>query len=161
MYSCILCHGYNQFTKVAVSLLDDQTSSLVGVAISASLLPPAVNCGLLMTSWIFFKKNILADNTDIARDFADFEEDISNEDLAQLHSDFLMGAGISFLLTIANIVLIIFASILMFRLKEVRIYHYCLARERVMVFHFPCREDIAIQPFYIPLSRTSDGRETN
>ena len=32
---------------VAVSLLDDVTSSLVGVAISASLLPPAVNCGML------------------------------------------------------------------------------------------------------------------
>jgi hypothetical protein len=32
---------------VALSVLDDQTSSLVGVAISASLLPPAVNCGML------------------------------------------------------------------------------------------------------------------
>ena len=29
---------------VAVSVLDDQTSSLVGVAISASLLPPAGKC---------------------------------------------------------------------------------------------------------------------
>jgi len=34
---------------VAVSVLDDQTSSLVGVAISASLLPPAVNCGKYLT----------------------------------------------------------------------------------------------------------------
>ena len=33
---------------VALSVLDDQTSSLVGVAISASLLPPAVNCGMLL-----------------------------------------------------------------------------------------------------------------
>ena len=33
---------------VALSILDDQTSSLVGVAISASLLPPAVNCGMLL-----------------------------------------------------------------------------------------------------------------
>ena len=33
---------------VAMSVLDDQTGSLVGVAISASLLPPAVNCGLLL-----------------------------------------------------------------------------------------------------------------
>ena len=32
---------------VALSVLDDQTSSLVGVAISASLLPPAVNSGML------------------------------------------------------------------------------------------------------------------
>jgi uncharacterized hydrophobic protein (TIGR00271 family) len=48
---------------VAVSLLDDQTSSLVGVAISASLLPPAVNAGILwvaywflkMTGWAFYR----------------------------------------------------------------------------------------------------------
>ena len=33
---------------VAMSVLDDQTGSLVGVAISASLLPPAVNCGMLL-----------------------------------------------------------------------------------------------------------------
>ena len=33
---------------VALSVLDDQTSSLVGVAISASLLPPAVNCGMML-----------------------------------------------------------------------------------------------------------------
>ncbi|KAL9179911.1 hypothetical protein ACHAXT_007881 [Thalassiosira profunda] len=32
---------------VALSVLDDQTGSLVGVAISASLLPPAVNSGIL------------------------------------------------------------------------------------------------------------------
>ncbi|KAL3917623.1 MAG: hypothetical protein SGILL_004627 [Bacillariaceae sp.] len=38
---------------VAVSLLDDVTSSLVGVAISASLLPPAVNCGMLWVSQLF------------------------------------------------------------------------------------------------------------
>jgi len=32
---------------VAVGLLDSETNSLVGVAISASLLPPAVNAGML------------------------------------------------------------------------------------------------------------------
>jgi uncharacterized membrane protein len=32
---------------VAVSMLDDSTSLLVGVAISALLLPPAVNSGIL------------------------------------------------------------------------------------------------------------------
>ena len=36
---------------VAVSLLDSQTNSLVGVAISASLLPPAVNAGILWVAW--------------------------------------------------------------------------------------------------------------
>ncbi len=32
---------------VALSVLANNSSSLVGVAISASLLPPAVNCGIL------------------------------------------------------------------------------------------------------------------
>ena len=36
---------------VAVSLLDEQTNSLVGVAISASLLPPAVNAGKFWVLW--------------------------------------------------------------------------------------------------------------
>ena len=44
---------------VAVSLLDDQTSSLVGVAISASLLPPAVNAGLLWITYFFAQKNVI------------------------------------------------------------------------------------------------------
>lgn len=33
---------------VALGLLGNNTSSLVGVAISASILPPSVNCGLLL-----------------------------------------------------------------------------------------------------------------
>ena len=33
---------------VALSVLDDQTSSLVGVAISASLLPPAGACRMII-----------------------------------------------------------------------------------------------------------------
>ena len=49
---------------VALSVLDDKTSSLVGVAISASLLPPAVNCGMMLivaavedNDWILDEKN--------------------------------------------------------------------------------------------------------
>lgn len=112
------------YTKVAVSLLDDQASSLVGVAISASLLPPAVNCGLFMMSFVFYKKNVRAGNpvVEIRGEFDIYQETISDEYLDYLQSEFLKGAGISFLLTIANIVLIIVASILMFRLKEVRAY---------------------------------------
>jgi len=44
---------------VAVSLLDDQTSSLVGVAISASLLPPAVNAGILWVCHFFVQAGIV------------------------------------------------------------------------------------------------------
>lgn len=44
---------------VAVSILDEQTSSLVGVAISASLLPPAVDAGILWIAYAFTKHGIL------------------------------------------------------------------------------------------------------
>lgn len=75
---------------VAVGLLDSQTNSLVGVAISASLLPPAVNSGMLLV--------------------VHFSED----------GQFWDEAMWSLLLTVMNIVVIIVASMLMFRLKEVR-----------------------------------------
>lgn len=71
---------------VAVGLLDSQTNSLVGVAISASLLPPAVNAGML---WVLGDSRYGDDGL------------------------------ISISLTIMNIALIIIASILMFRLKEI------------------------------------------
>jgi uncharacterized membrane protein len=77
---------------VAVGLLDSQTNSLVGVAISASLLPPAVNAGMLWTigykvDELFYRKE----------------------------------GTLSLSLTVMNIGVIIVASMLMFRLKEVRL----------------------------------------
>mmetsp|Transcript_28655 Transcript_28655/g.51879 ORF Transcript_28655/g.51879 Transcript_28655/m.51879 type:complete len:90 (-) Transcript_28655:175-444(-) len=38
---------------VAVSLFDDQMASLLGVAISASLLPPAINSGIVANGCSF------------------------------------------------------------------------------------------------------------
>jgi uncharacterized membrane protein len=86
---------------VAVSILDDQTSSLVGVAISASLLPPAVNCGILFVAYIFVNHDIAASEG--------YDE----------YSDFREAGLISLFLTLANIILIIVSSIMMFRMKEV------------------------------------------
>mmetsp|Transcript_26163 Transcript_26163/g.62160 ORF Transcript_26163/g.62160 Transcript_26163/m.62160 type:complete len:239 (-) Transcript_26163:104-820(-) len=84
---------------VAVSLLDDQTSSLVGVAISASLLPPAVNAGLLFINAFIYERDEFTDpNYD--REF------------------FYKGGAISFGLTLVNIILIIISSMIMFRVKE-------------------------------------------
>eukprot|EP00536_Pseudo-nitzschia_multiseries_P012047 jgi/Psemu1/244221/estExt_Genewise1.C_4400035 len=79
---------------VAVGLLDSQTNSLVGVAISASLLPPAVNAGML---WA-----IGNDDTQV-----EFAKDV-----------FFKGGTMSLFLTLMNIGVIIIASMLMFRLKE-------------------------------------------
>lgn len=51
---------------VAVSLLDDQTSSLVGVAISASLLPPAVDAGIC---WL--TKHAVGDEQDLSKEITE------------------------------------------------------------------------------------------
>lgn len=80
---------------VAVSLLDEQTSSLVGVAISASLLPPAVNAGMM---WIAFWAY------DPSRDSLNHEWD---------RYDFRVMGIYSLGITLVNIVLIIIASMLM------------------------------------------------
>jgi len=73
---------------VAVGLLDSQTNSLVGVAISASLLPPAVNAGMLFILTAFYPK-------------------------FPRHPGL-----ISLSLTLMNIVVVFVASMIMFRLKE-------------------------------------------
>ena len=83
---------------VAVSLLDDQANSLVGVAISASLLPPAVNAGIVWVAYGFVDEE----------DRADAER-----------SDYREAGVVSLLLTLSNIALIWLASVLMFRIKEV------------------------------------------
>ncbi|OEU20832.1 DUF389-domain-containing protein [Fragilariopsis cylindrus CCMP1102] len=81
---------------VAVGILDSQTNSLVGVAISASLLPPAVNAGML---WVIFDTQDLDDYPNEAQNYA-------------------KSGLISLSLTIVNVIFIIIASMLMFRLKE-------------------------------------------
>ena len=111
---------------VAVSLLDEQTSSLVGVAISASLLPPAVNAGILWVCYGFYEHNENQDEEYFKNDYgySQYYTDDDNSANAQFASgyerqDFRQGGMVSLLLTIANVVLIIIASMLMFRLKEV------------------------------------------
>lgn len=86
---------------VALSLLGNNTSSLVGVAISASLLPPAVNAGIC---WVFAIL-IRSGSVKVAPENAD--------------ENFNLIAGISFALTMLNIVCIWVSGILMFQIKEV------------------------------------------
>ena len=105
------------FFAVAVSLLDDQTSSLVGVAISASLLPPAVNTGVLWVAYFFYQRDV-DNNEDVVMVYDESDEKMENGEVLERY-DFLMAGTISFLLTLSNVILVIIASILMFRLKEV------------------------------------------
>jgi uncharacterized hydrophobic protein (TIGR00271 family) len=111
---------------VAVSLLDDQTSSLVGVAISASLLPPAVNAGILWVAYGFYKNEMLAKVAAIGEGAPEASD--SSTDFALKKKEFWEGGAISLLLTVANIVIIIASSMLMFRMKEVRLAWLCKVR---------------------------------
>ena len=98
---------------VAVSLLDDQTSSLVGVAISASLLPPAVNAGILWVAYLFTAFGIIETQwIEIDTKEHIFEEEHS------VQSVYRSKGATSLFLTIANILLVWASSMIMFRLKE-------------------------------------------
>jgi hypothetical protein len=92
---------------VALSVLGDNTSSLVGVAISASLLPPAVNCGMA------FAYAAIGFGSD-----ADAVDDASSTDFTT-SNDYVNLGGISLALTIVNIAAIFVAGSVMFRLKDV------------------------------------------
>lgn len=94
---------------VALSVLDDSTSSLVGVAISASLLPPAVNCGILMVMALIKRD-----------DWGDFHGfSVSEENSSFQYSNYSQGALMSLFLTLANIICVALGATLMFRIKEV------------------------------------------
>mmetsp|Transcript_11091 Transcript_11091/g.12692 ORF Transcript_11091/g.12692 Transcript_11091/m.12692 type:complete len:617 (+) Transcript_11091:99-1949(+) len=91
---------------VALSVLGNNTTSLVGVAISASLLPPVVNTGLLVGFGVTFDSYV---NTSV-----------TSYNIVDDKSDLFIMAGWSLMLTVSNIVLIFIAGTMMFRIKEVR-----------------------------------------
>lgn len=88
---------------VALSVLGNNTSSLVGVAISASLLPPAVNCGL---AFAYATLGIYD------------PEGVTHGSYSTSH-DYVSMGGISLSLTLINIGAIYISAMAMFRLKEV------------------------------------------
>lgn len=113
---------------VAVSLLDDQTNSLVGVAISASLLPPAVNAGIMWVGYAF----VQSDSGFIPNQYASLEDvyptlynitlvlgAINAQDNYVDRVNYRRMGGLSLGLTFANIILIWISGMLMFRMKEV------------------------------------------
>lgn len=77
----------------------------------SSLLPPAVNAGILWVAYGFFENN----RTEEDYDNGDYDVEYV---LTITRHDFRKGGVISLLLTLANILLVIIASMLMFRLKE-------------------------------------------
>ena len=100
---------------VALSVLGNNNSSLIGVAISASLLPPAVNCGMALAFALFLSlSEALNSHSDAATPSS--SSGGSSDDTSE---NFLTLAGMSFALTAINIVAIFLAALGMFRLKEV------------------------------------------
>eukprot|EP01084_Bolivina_argentea_P077774 141101_1 len=89
---------------VALSVVGDYTATVIGVAISASLLPPAVNCGMLwaMSVYVYIWPGR----------GCNVDECYDPNELA------VMGT-VSIILTIENIILVFLASWMMFCIKDV------------------------------------------
>ena len=86
---------------VALSVMGDYASTIIGVAISASLLPPAVNAGMLSSFSLYVHL---------------FREQYNKH---HSHQELLAMAGWSLLLTLENILIIFVVALCMFKVKEV------------------------------------------
>ncbi|XP_026481686.1 uncharacterized protein LOC113388529 [Ctenocephalides felis] len=126
----------------ALAVLGDNTGSLVGVAISASLLPPAVNAGLVWAmsfSYLIWQNNSTKFNT-----IVDTQQYSSNQAVELAVMGF-----ISLCLTLVNVICIYAAGILVLKVKEVAPLRSSSAR------HF-WRHDVRIARDY---NRTLRGDE--
>ncbi|XP_055933379.1 uncharacterized protein LOC129963216 isoform X2 [Argiope bruennichi] len=112
---------------VAMSVVGGNGASLVGVAISASLLPPTVNCGLLWGLGAIKTVRSLYQNTYVVYDIynhtvkpALLPPDTYTPTYYPLMDKECAVLGIiSFLLTILNIICIIIAALIILKIKEV------------------------------------------
>ena len=116
---------------VALSVLGGNAGSLVGVAISASLLPPAVNCGIFWAASIviamssddnviFFDSTLeslqVEDSTNNTVSVSGYTPRYDNDNMPM--EAFYLGL-ISLFLTLVNILCIILTGVLILRVKEV------------------------------------------
>ncbi|XP_053606842.1 uncharacterized protein LOC128673191 [Plodia interpunctella] len=97
---------------VALAVLGDYTASLVGVAISASLLPPAVNAGLL---WAMALVHLIYADDETRWTQVVTTANFSSDNAAELA---VLGS-ISLCLTLINIVCIYVAGYVVYKVKEV------------------------------------------
>ncbi|XP_062546543.1 uncharacterized protein LOC134212573 [Armigeres subalbatus] len=104
---------------VAVALLQGSAGPLIGVAISASLLPPVVNCGLfwaLACIWLIYE--------DIKIPHLKGEAYTGNSSYQFLYTnyiptEFLISGIVSALLTVINVICIFITAIVVLKIKEV------------------------------------------
>ncbi|KAK9887131.1 hypothetical protein WA026_020577 [Henosepilachna vigintioctopunctata] len=97
---------------VALGILSDNVASLVGVAISTSLMPPAVNAGLLwsMASVYYFKGSSATRYSSLK-----YQRHYAESNTVEL----LTLGAVSICLTLVNIICIYFAALCIFKIKEV------------------------------------------
>ncbi|CAF2870627.1 unnamed protein product [Rotaria sp. Silwood2] len=133
---------------VALSVLGGNIGSLVGVAISASLLPPAVNSGLLFAYallGISFSNIAAVHSSSLNNSKKEYYSNLNckkyiNNDYQPLYTCNLAReaaalAGCSLLLTIVNIICIIIMALLILRIKEVVPLHQP-NKDIVNFFHY-------------------------
>ena len=97
---------------VALSVVGDYMATVVGVAISASLLPPAVNCGILWATSLY------------AYFYPEWFEYENNPRMAAQNytaTSFAEMGAISIALTVENIILVFLTSWFMFIIKDVAV----------------------------------------
>jgi hypothetical protein len=106
---------------VALSVLGNNNASLIGVAISASLLPPAVNCGMALASALFLFATELCTHQPHSFTSGSGSNSGSGSGSAEEYrsADFLLLGVLSLALTLVNIAAIFLSALGMFRLKEV------------------------------------------
>ncbi|CAD6999822.1 unnamed protein product [Ceratitis capitata] len=96
----------------AVAILGGNIGSLVGVAISASLLPPAINAGVLWALALIYK---LFEKDDSRFNIVVKSHTFSNNQAAEL----LFLGVISMLVTISNIICVYIMGVLVLKIKEI------------------------------------------
>jgi len=97
---------------VAIAILGDNTGSLVGVAISASLLPPAVNAGLLWALslvYLLFEKDLERYNSVIKTSYYSEHQSV----------ELAIFGCISMCVTVTNIICIYIMGVVFLKIKEV------------------------------------------
>ncbi|XP_043068627.1 uncharacterized protein [Drosophila bipectinata] len=106
-------------TGVAVALLQGSAGPLIGVAISASLLPPVVNCGLfwsLACIWLIYPEKRIPHLKNEAMNSTSAYPFIYTN---YLPTEFLINGIVSACLTIVNVICIFITAIIVLKIKEV------------------------------------------
>ncbi|ALC39146.1 CG34109 [Drosophila busckii] len=106
-------------TGVAVALLQGSAGPLIGVAISASLLPPVVNCGLFWSQaciWLIYPEKRIPHLKNEAMNSTSAYPFLYTD---YLPTEFLINGIVSACLTVVNVICIFITAIIVLKIKEV------------------------------------------